>query len=75
MLEDLKVRCPFWKRAKRPREIRCEGLEDGMTIALRFNNEQNFIRHGTTFCCGRYEACEIYRAIVEAKYAEDLHRD
>ena len=65
------VRCPFWRERRKARStIGCEGLTDNMRIVLTWphGHEEEGKIFGRTHCCGRYEACEIYDAIMKAKY-------
>lgn len=64
-----KVCCPFYKK-RGGQMIRCEGLVDGGSITLGFPAKRAAGTQWRTFCCGRYERCEIYRAVCAAKYEE-----
>lgn len=66
------IRCPFYRDMERQgQKIICEGLEDRSSIILAYRKKQMWMRQMNTFCCGRYEACEIYQAIMQAKYLDD----
>lgn len=66
------MRCPFYRDMDRKgKKILCEGLEDQSNIILAYRKKQMWQRQVNTFCAGRYQACEIYRAITEAKYLDD----
>lgn len=65
------IRCPFWRERRKARStIGCEGLTDEMRIILAWpqGKEELGRDYCRTYCCGRYEACEIYGAIMQAKY-------
>ena len=66
------IQCPFWRRTKaRPFAIGCEGLVEGAKITQRFASDLDFQIQMRTFCAGRYTCCELYQAIMAAKYQED----
>ena len=65
------IKCPFWRRAKgAPLTIGCEGLVDGSTILQRFDDQADCELQQRVFCASKYENCELYRAILEARYPE-----
>lgn len=64
------VQCPFWRELEGNR-IGCEGITDHCTICLNFDTPDWRAQQERIFCCGAFRNCEIYRAIVEAKYAEE----
>jgi len=43
---------------------------DGCTVSVRFARAKLRDKHWRLFCCGRYDYCEIYRMVMEAKYDE-----
>lgn len=63
------IKCPFF-RSHTNVEILCEGVTDDSTIRMLFRNRKGRERQEQIFCAGRYENCEIYRAIMKAKYDE-----
>jgi hypothetical protein len=63
------VRCPFYRRDT-PRTVTCEGLVDRSTIRLGFGLEADCSRHMRVFCCRAFDKCEIYQAVMSAKYSE-----
>ena len=68
------IRCPFYqshREVQRGREIRCEGLTESGYLTQVFRNGRQRNLHMKAFCEGRYERCEIYRAVCEAKYGEE----
>lgn len=69
---DAGIQCPFYtahlERA-RGREICCEGITEGGHLTQVFATRRGRDRHLEVFCSGRYECCEIYRAVMEAKYS------
>lgn len=66
------VQCPFYRNMDRKgRKILCEGLEDQSNITISYRKKQMWQRQVNTYCCGRYKACEIYTAIMQAKYLDD----
>lgn len=63
------VRCPFFKRDDGKRRIVCEGIMDDSSICLTFRYDNLFKRQVETFCCKKYQNCEVYRMLME-KYKE-----
>ena len=65
------VRCPFYRYHSK-RAIGCEGMTDTMTISLGFQHGADREQHMSIFCCSqRYDYCEIYDAVLRAKYPDD----
>ena len=69
MFDDVDANCPYF-RSSNSREIKCEGITDGCTTALKFNSHIKRDLHREVFCNAKYENCEIYR-MLEEKYAEE----
>lgn len=65
------VECPFYRKDK-GLVVSCEGITEDATLHMRFRSAAHKTRHMDVFCCGRYKNCEIYEAVMKAKYAEDL---
>lgn len=62
--------CPFWRKTEKPNvRLGCEGLTDHSRIILVFETGQEKRQHEDVFCCEHYDYCEIFHAIMEAKYA------
>ena len=62
------VRCPFYKGDEHRRRIICEGIVDRSTISLSFGSSKDFSVQANTFCCNRYQNCEIYMMLMASKY-------
>ena len=72
MVREKYIRCPFWRRTNDPAyTVGCEGLIDRSTLLMRFERAEDREIHARAFCAGRYENCELYHAILEARYQED----
>lgn len=41
------------------------------SIVQNFGRREDALIQLRTFCCRRYENCEIYQAIMKAKYQEE----
>lgn len=65
------VRCPFYKKNKASM-ISCEGITDDCSINLNFRNTPSCMQQMDIFCCDHYKRCEIYEAIMKAKYEDEL---
>lgn len=65
------VQCPFFRNVDRKqRKISCEGLEPQSNVQLVYRRQDAMARQAEIFCCENYENCEIYRAILEARYPD-----
>lgn len=63
--------CPMYLRNEH-HAITCEGLYDTSVIVQQFGDDQKRRLHTDIFCTSqRYTCCEIYRAIIEANYADE----
>lgn len=67
------ARCPFYRRDDRI-SIGCEGLTDQSTIRQYFGAPEACTIQFETFCSDHYRNCEIYDAIVKAKYLGEGER-
>lgn len=63
------VKCPFYLHDEKCK-IRCEGVADGHNIVMQFATKQDFDIQIVTFCCDKYQNCEVYQ-MVKRKYDED----
>ena len=64
------ILCPF-RRSHSNQTLCCEGPTDDCTVTLNFNDAGKRILHQKIFCSARYQCCEIYRMVMEAKYEEE----
>lgn len=70
--KDVDVKCPFFRFAEDNRKrISCEGITDASTISQTFVSRNDFLKEIEIHCSSRYTYCEIYNAIMEAKYLDD----
>lgn len=66
------VRCPFYFHdSYRGKTIECEGVFDRSRTITRFRRQRDREQQLTLFCAACYRNCEIYRAIMQAKYPEE----
>ena len=63
------MKCPFW-RWDYVRCVACEGPFDGTGVHLTFEELEEQKKHMELFCADKFEYCEIYRMVKEAKYDE-----
>ena len=63
--------CPFYRKDTRT-AIYCEGLTDESTILQSYRDGRSCAVQFDTFCSRFYERCELYQAIVQAKYLPDV---
>lgn len=62
--------CPFF-RSDQPCAIFCEGIVDRSTIRLSFKRKEDCDLQFGVFCAAAFKNCEIYRAVIAAKYQDD----
>lgn len=68
---DAHVQCPFFRRIDlHTGRICCEGLTDESSIILHYNRREDLSIQFDFLCCNKYKNCEVFRAIMEAKYQE-----
>jgi hypothetical protein len=72
LVHEADAKCPFFHWAK-GQTIACEGFYPGAGIVQRFQKIRD-AEAQVRFCCGKYKNCELYRAIMEARYAGELDR-
>ena len=66
------IQCPFYKHdSYRDKSIVCEGVFDRSLCVHRFRRGEDRRKQIELFCSDGYKTCEIYRAIMEAKYPEE----
>lgn len=65
------VRCPFYRydtEGNGRGYITCEGIIPGSASCRSFLPKADYHRQMKVFCCLHYDRCEIYRAVMAAKY-------
>ena len=68
-LGDAGAKCPFYQK-RMPTCIFCESPVPKTTVKIQFRLEADMKRHYSTYCCGRYDACEMYSAVM-ARYEDE----
>lgn len=61
--------CPFYKHDAK-QMIKCEGIVYGATITMWFCDISSKDLHKTVFCDDKFGNCELYNAIINAKYQD-----
>ena len=64
------VKCPFF-RAYGSHSVLCESFMDGAGNRTCFRHGADRERHMELYCCGKYDYCEVYRMVKEAKYDDE----
>lgn len=65
------IQCPFYtgkEEIHAGKKIFCESPVPGSSLSLYFREKQAYQSQLRIFCCQHYKKCEIYRAVMEAKY-------
>lgn len=66
------ILCPFFKHdSRRMRTISCEGVFDRSRVTHSFRRDRDWEQQLVLFCCESYRTCEIYRAVMDARYPDD----
>lgn len=63
------VTCPFY-RDYTVKTIDCEGFMAGTGVTVRFDRREDCLRHMEVFCYEHNKNCEIYRMVMDARYAD-----
>lgn len=66
------AQCPFWRDTAGRHQICCEGITPHSIIVQEFRLLHEMRQQRRIFCCRHYKNCELFRAIMEAKYAGEL---
>lgn len=61
------IKCPFFRAHSRT-EIRCEGFVEQSSTGMLFQRPSDKLRQQHDYCEREYTKCEIYRALMSAKY-------
>lgn len=67
--DDSYAKCPFFQRSG-IRKISCTGVFDGTRISWEFDKGEDKVIQIRTFCCDKYQNCEVYR-MLESIYEEE----
>lgn len=59
------VECPFYRWDDGKRRVACEGPVEKSILTLTFATAGDQRIQVDTFCCGRYQNCEISRMLTE----------
>ena len=65
----LEAKCPLYLRSSvedrknRTSTITCQWVQEGINAQLRFRRPADAEIHLKTFCCEKWQYCEIYRGL------------
>lgn len=65
------VKCPFYLYDDGARRICCEGIAPETTVATMFHHRSQMQQHMRIFCEDAFTCCELYRAVMAAKYEDE----
>ncbi len=60
------AKCPFYLRGDHEKgrwTISCQGVTDASILQWRFRTKQDLEIQFKTFCCGKFERCEVYEML------------
>ena len=67
------ARCPFFKKVVlKEKELCCAGIFDRSWLKHRFRRNKDLQLQYRLFCCADYKCCEIYRAIMEVQFPDEM---
>lgn len=69
--DDKYIVCPLYK-SRRTNSISCEGLFPRSTIIHQIDRPRDLRTQIDVFCTRHYKKCEIYRAVIAARYMEEM---
>lgn len=64
------AKCPYFKGTDSKLQIRCQGVADSSDLSWKFRRKDDLLIQLKTFCCDKYEYCEVYR-MLESIYEEE----
>lgn len=65
------IRCPFFKGEDgQKKSLLCEGILDGSILSSKFRSRKKYEQQLSSCCEESYTKCELYKAIMQAKYKE-----
>lgn len=69
---DVYAQCPFYRRCciKGQWIITCQGVTDASNLQWRFRTKQDLEIQFRTFCCDKFERCEVYE-MLKKTFEED----
>lgn len=68
--KQIHVQCPFYQYDDAiKKRIVCEGIMDDCNISLTFKEKKDHTIQLESFCCARYEKCELY-GLIAKKYED-----
>ena len=70
----LDIQCPFYTGrddAHAGKKILCESPVPDSNLGLYFREKEAYLTQMRIFCCQHYKKCEIYRAVMAAKYEDE----
>ena len=64
---DSYVKCPYYRNANSENRITCDGVSDSSQLEWKFTDKKNSKADLSiqlkTFCCDRYQNCEVYQML------------
>ena len=64
------VECPFYHDHDGKHRLSCEGMVDRSILTQQFATKSDLQKQMDIFCYEYYKKCEIYRMLMETKYAD-----
>lgn len=64
------AQCPYYRHSDCKHQVICDGLCDGCSIILRYENQEDLLIQVKTFCLDRFRNCEVYQMLKQI-YEDD----
>ena len=68
------VQCPFYREDDGQRNITCEGFGDATSLSQHYRYKRRYkrqyVKQMEVFCGRHYGNCEVFRTLMETKYAD-----
>ena len=57
--------CPFYLGTDSKKQITCQGVADSSNLCWKFKNRDDLLIQIKTFCCDKYENCEVFQMLKQ----------
>lgn len=68
---DWYVKCYYFRKTDGKLHIKCQGVTDASCLCWEFDRKEDFLIQLDTFCCDKYEFCEVYQMLKKIYESED----
>ena len=68
---DFYAKCHYYKGTDSSRQITCQGVADSSDLCWKFKNKRDLLIQLKTFCCYKYEYCEVFQMLKKIYESEE----